>query len=215
MIVFQDPLRIIALNRAFRCLSLWHRNINHHKNYQAMKKHASQKHAPKHQCPVSKKFYTSVSDRVRESLTLIGREDAVAATMACVDRYMADGTQPSADTDPAVRLVFALLRAEIDKAVERSSRARSRAAKRAVEAAGSQKSSAVSAVVSASAASAPSSSSLEPSAVPDAFITDAGGADAADDDPQPFVPRNRRERRLYEQEVRRATRRLVRRLAGA
>ena len=97
------------------------------------------KHAPKQQCPVSKKFYTYVSDRVRESLELIGREDAVA------DRYMADGTQPSADTDPAVRLAFALLCAEIDKAVLRSSRARSRVAKKS-----------------------PVTSSLEPSAVPDA-----------------------------------------------
>lgn len=150
------------------------------------------KHAPKQQCPVSRKFYTYVSDRVRESLSLIGREDVVAVAMACVDRYMADGTQP-ADTDPAVRLTFALLRAEIDKAVLRSSRARSRAAKKAPHTAGTQ----------------------ESSAVPDAFITDAGGADAADGDSKPFVPRNRRERRLYEQEVRRATRRLVRRLASA
>lgn len=151
------------------------------------------KHAPKQQCPVSKKFYTYVSDRVRESLSLIGREDAVAVAMACVDRYMADGTQPPADTDPAVRLTFALLRAEIDKAVLRSSRARSRAAKKAPDTAVTQ----------------------EPSAVPDAFITDGGGADAADGDSKPFVPRNRRERRLYEQEVRRAARRLARRLASA
>lgn len=149
------------------------------------------KHAPKQQCPVSKKFYTYVSDRVRESLELIGREDAVAVTMACIDRYMADGTQPSADTDPAVRLAFALLCAEIDKAVLRSSRARSRVAKKS-----------------------PVTSSLEPSAVPDAFITDVGGADAVDGGSKHFVPRNRRERRLYEQEVRRAVRYLARRLAS-
>lgn len=149
------------------------------------------KHAPKNQLPVSKKFYTCITDRVRGSLNLIGRGDAVAETMACIDRYMADGTVPPTDTDPAVALTFALLRAEIDKAVERSRRARSRAAVK-------------------SCASVPVNA---PAAVSQTAEADATAGE--DCEPEPFVPRNRRERRLYDQEVRRAARRLARKLAGA
>lgn len=148
------------------------------------------KHAPKTQLPVSKKFYTCITDRVRGSLNLIGRGDAVAETMVCIDRYMADGTVPPTDTDPAVALTFALLRAEIDKAVERSRRARSRAAVK--------------------------SSAPVPVNAPAAGQTAEADATAGEDcEPEPFVPRNRRERRLYDQEVRRAARRLARKLAGA
>lgn len=148
------------------------------------------KHAPKPLLPVSKKFYTCITDRVRGSLNLIGRGDAVAETMACIDRYMADGTVPPTDTDPAVALTFALLRAEIDKAVERSRRARSRAAVK----------SCASAQVNAPAAGQ---------------TAEADATAGEDCEPEPFVPRNRRERRLYDQEVRRAARRLARKLAGA
>ncbi|MDE6175450.1 MAG: hypothetical protein K2F88_07805, partial [Duncaniella sp.] len=106
------------------------------------------------------------------------------------DRYMADGTVPPTDTDPAVALTFALLRAEIDKAVERSRRARSRAAVK--------------------------SSAPVPVKAPAAGQTAEADATAGEDcEPEPFVPRNRRERRLYDQEVRRAARRLARKLAGA
>lgn len=148
------------------------------------------KHAPKIQLPVSKKFYTCITDRVRGSLNLIGRGDAVAETMACIDRYIADGTVPPTDTDPAVALTFALLRAEIDKAVERSRRARSRAAVK--------------------------SSASVPVNAPAAGQTAEADATVGEDcEPEPFVPRNRRERRLYDQEVRRAARRLARKLAGA
>lgn len=149
------------------------------------------KHASKTQLPVSKKFYTGITGRVSESLSLIGRGDAVAETMACIDRYMADGTVPPTGADPAVALTFALLRAEIDKAVERSRRARSRAAVK--------------------------SSVPAPVSDPD-IVGQTAEADATvgeDCEPEPFVPRNRRERRLYEQEVRRAARRLARKLVGA
>lgn len=149
------------------------------------------KHASKTQLPVSKKFYTCITGRVSESLSLIGRSDAVAETMACIDRYMADGTVPPIGADPAVALTFALLRAEIDKAVERSRRARSRAAVK--------------------------SSVPAPVSDPD-IVGQTAEADATvgeDCEPEPFVPRNRRERRLYEQEVRRAARRLARKLVGA
>lgn len=97
-----------------------------------MKKHADNDNAKKglqkSHLPVSKNFYTCVTGRVSESLGLIGRRDAVSETMDCIDRYMADGTVPTADTDTAVLLTFSLLRAEIDKAILRSRRARQRAA---------------------------------------------------------------------------------------
>ena len=147
------------------------------------------KHAPQNQLPVSKKFYTCITGRVSESLSLIGRRDAVAETMACIDRYMADGTVPPADADTAVALP--VLRAEIDKAVERSRRARSRAAVKS---------------------SAPEPVNL-PAAVGQTAEADATAGE--DCEPEPFVPRNRRERRLYEQEVRRAARRLARKLTRA
>lgn len=149
------------------------------------------KHVPKTQLSVSKKFYTCIIGRVSESLSLIGRGDAVAETMACIDRYMADGTVPPADADTAVALTFALLRAEIDKAVERSRRARSRAAVKS---------------------SAPEPVNL-PAAVGQTAEADATAGE--DCEPEPFIPRNRRERRLYEQEVRRAARRLARKLTRA
>lgn len=148
------------------------------------------KHASNPLCPVSKKFYAYLSVRVRESLVLIGREDAVAEAMACIDRYMADGSLPQADSCPAILLSFSILRPEIDKAVMRSSRARSRNAKK----------------VSISAAD---NQNVMASADANSETTDAGEERG---EPEHFVPRNRRERRLYEQEVRRATRRIVRRL---
>ena len=146
------------------------------------------KHASNLLCPVSKKFYAYLSGRVRESLTLIGREDAVAEAMACIDSYMADGSLPPADSCPAVVLTFSILRPEIDKAIQRSIRARSRSAKK-------------------TAACADNSTVAVACPV-------IGSAGEEDREPASFILRNRRERRLYEQEVRRATRRIVRRLVG-
>lgn len=77
------------------------------------------KHAPAFTRPVSRKFYASITARVSESLGLIGRTDAVEGTIACIDRYMADGTVPSTGTDAAILLTFNLLRPEIDKALQR------------------------------------------------------------------------------------------------
>lgn len=78
----------------------------------------------KNLCPVSKNFYATIYERVRESLSLIGRDDAVSQTMICIDRYLADGIIPSADADLCILLTFNLLRSEIDKAIQRSLRAR-------------------------------------------------------------------------------------------
>ncbi|QCD38987.1 hypothetical protein E7745_05185 [Duncaniella sp. C9] len=158
---------------------------------------AMKKHTRKPLCPVSKNFYSTITDRVRDSLRSVGREDAAEATMGCIDRYMADGTLPPGGSDAATILVFNLLRMEIDKALQRSRRARQRAAERVADAARKHREPAAVAAVSA----------------PAAAEQDVDSDDAEDEEPEPFRPRNRRERRLYEQEVRRAANRLRRRLA--
>ncbi|WP_438589916.1 hypothetical protein [Duncaniella muris] len=155
------------------------------------------KHTRKPLCPVSKNFYSTITDRVRNSLRSVGREDAAEATMGCIDRYMADGTLPPNDADAATILVFNLLRMEIDKALQRSRRARQRAAERVADAAEKHSEPAAVAAVSASVSAE----------------QDVDSDEAEDEEPDPFIPRNRRERRLYEQEVRRAANRLRRRLA--
>lgn len=137
---------------------------------------------------VSKKFYAYLSGRVRESLMLIGREDAVAEAMACTDRYMADGSLPPANICPAGLLTYSILRPEIDKVIQRSSRARSRGA------------------IKASATADNSTVAVSGPVI--------GSVGEEDREPTPFASRNRRERRLYEQEVLRATRRIVCRLVG-
>lgn len=119
--------------------------------------------------------------------------------MGCIDRYMADGTLPPSDSDAATILVFNLLRMEIDKALQRSRRARQRAAERVADAAEKHSEPAAVAAVSASVSAEQDVNSDE--------------AEAEEEEPDPFRPRNRRERRLYEQEVRRAANRLRRRLA--
>lgn len=161
------------------------------------------KHSSKTLRPVSRKFYTYISDRVRESMSLTGREDAADEAMTCLDRYLTDGSVPSENTDPAVRLTFALLRPEIDKAIERSNRARKRrrTAGKSAEKSGAK----------AAYPTEPHSINANPAA--DSFHNTA--TDDGEESATPFVPRNRRERRLYEQELRRAAKRLTRRLISA
>ena len=74
------------------------------------------KHTRKQLCPVSKNFYSTITSRVRESLRLVGREDAAEETMGCIYRYMTDGSLPPSSSDTTIILVFNLLRMEIDKA---------------------------------------------------------------------------------------------------
>lgn len=161
------------------------------------------KHSSKTLRPVSRKFYTYISDRVRESMRLTGHEEAIGEAMASIDRYLADGSIPSEDADPAVRLTFALLRPEIDKAIERSNRARKR---RRTAGKSAEKSDA-----KAAYPTEPHSINANPAADSDPETATDDGEESA----TPFVPRNRRERRLYEQELRRATKRLARRLISA
>lgn len=169
------------------------------------------RHAQKSPCPVSKNFYASVTDRVRESLGLIGRTDAVEGTIACIDRYMADGTVPSTGTDAAILLTFNLLRPEIDKALQRSRRARQRAAEN--KAAADRQFNKLAAILAASVTENHENITGNHEAPDKPLNPDGEETDPEDEKPAPFVPRNRRERRLYEQELRRATQRQNRRLA--
>ena len=96
------------------------------------------------QC-VSRKFYVDVDNRLREAADCIGGGDEMYAAMkAMIDLYISEGIVVEEDADASLRLVFAMLRPEIDKAMSRSRRARERAkgrkAKGAVEPAGSQES---------------------------------------------------------------------------
>lgn len=163
------------------------------------------KHASNPLCPVSKKFYGYISVRVRESLTLIGREDAVAEAMACIERYMADGSLPPDDSCPAVVLTFSILRPEIDKAIQRSIRARSRSAKKTSACADNQSLAASADAMTATTVHASGKNSP---------VFESCACVEEDREPAPFAPRNRRERRLYERDVRRAVRRIALRLPG-
>lgn len=96
------------------------------------------------QC-VSRKFYVDIDNRLREAAACIGGGDETYAAMkAMIDLYISEGVVVVEDTDASLRLVFAMLRPEIDKAMRRSRRARERAkgrkAKGAVESAESQES---------------------------------------------------------------------------
>ena len=149
------------------------------------------KHTRKQLCPVSKKFYSTITSRVRESLRLVGREDAAEETMGCIYRYMTDGSLPPSSSDTTIILVFNLLRMEIDKALQRSRRARQRAADN--KAAVDRQFTELAAILATSATENQLGTVTE--------------SHEEDEEPASFVPRNRRERRLYEQELRRIARR--------
>lgn len=81
--------------------------------------------------PVSKKFYTYISERVTAACAMAAHSEAMAAgCMGAIDSYLADGTEPGRDVSPTLLLIFTLLRPEIDRAAKRSEAARLRAARR-------------------------------------------------------------------------------------
>ena len=81
--------------------------------------------------PVSKKFYTYISERVTAACAMAAHSEAMAADcMAAIDSYLADGTEPGRDVSPTLLLIFTLLRPEIDRAAKRSEAACLRAARR-------------------------------------------------------------------------------------
>lgn len=80
------------------------------------------------QLPVSKKFYAGIMDRISEACAMLGADAEMreAITMA-VREFITHGASPDGDADQCVKLAFALLRPEIEKAIERSAAARRRA----------------------------------------------------------------------------------------
>lgn len=81
--------------------------------------------------PVSKKFYTYISERVTAACAMAAHSEAMAAAcMGAIDSYLADGTEPGRDVSPTLLLIFTLLRPEIDRAAKRSEAARLHAARR-------------------------------------------------------------------------------------
>lgn len=77
---------------------------------------------------VSKKFYAEVEARIVAAVGAIGGcESDVRVLMSAVDAYLTDGCVPAEDSAANVRMVFMLLRSELDKAMKRSQKARERA----------------------------------------------------------------------------------------
>ncbi len=89
--------------------------------------HKGQKCAAAHRLPVSQKFYNEISARIRSSFASVSPSDALAeSAICCVESYLRAGLLPSGAVVESVRLMFALLRPEIDKAMARSAAARRR-----------------------------------------------------------------------------------------
>ncbi|WP_304510113.1 hypothetical protein, partial [Duncaniella muris] len=83
--------------------------------------------AAAHRLPVSQKFYNEISARIRSSFASVSPSDALAeSAICCVESYLRAGLLPSGAVVESVRLMFALLRPEIDKAMARSAAARRR-----------------------------------------------------------------------------------------
>lgn len=81
--------------------------------------------------PVSKKFYASIRQRVTDSCACLpnGKEVCKSA-LALIDTYLAMG-EADLDWRPIeCRLIFALVKPEIDRAIERSKAAKARAARK-------------------------------------------------------------------------------------
>lgn len=78
--------------------------------------------------PVSEKFYTETVSRIHDSFRSVASADSSLAeeTVRVVEAYLLEGILPDETSDQAVRLMFALLKTELDKAMARSAAARSR-----------------------------------------------------------------------------------------
>lgn len=159
------------------------------------------KSAEKIQRPVSQKFYDEIHERVTAVCFYVGQTygysynipRAIDEMMHTVDLYMAGEITPEECDDINTKLVLGILRAEIDRAMERSAKARARSAKRRKSMTSGHK----------QAVSELTESTAE---IPVA---------AAEPKPVPAPrPMNRRQRRLIEQELRREARKEMRRLAA-
>lgn len=80
---------------------------------------------------VSKKFYADIDSRVRGAISQIGcGYDVYLCVRIVIDRYISAGIEPELSELITVRMIFALLKPEIDKAMMRSRLAKERAAAR-------------------------------------------------------------------------------------
>ena len=89
---------------------------------------------------VSKKFYADLDNRVKGVMMVIdgGNTPYIAVKMA-IDNYIFKGVEPERDALILVRIIFLLLKPEIDKAMMRSRKARERAvARRSVKSCGEE-----------------------------------------------------------------------------
>ncbi|MDE5905915.1 hypothetical protein, partial [Duncaniella sp.] len=80
-------------------------------------------------CPVSKKFYQETISRIQASFQAIGGsagDELAEKTVKAVNDYLSGACLPADDSDATVRLMFALIRSELDKAMARSAAARRR-----------------------------------------------------------------------------------------
>lgn len=142
--------------------------------------------------PVSKKFYNDIISRITSTFAdMNDGERCLRGAVAMIDGYLS-GDNPEC-ADPMIKMVFSLLRPEIDRAMARSLRARQRGRKR--------KSSSLSPTASAAAASAPANSPSTISTLSSIPLTDNSLS---------FFPLNRRERRLERQAEKREARRAMR-----
>ena len=79
--------------------------------------------------PVSKKFYNDIISRITSTFAdMNDGERCLRGAVAMIDGYLA-GDNPEC-ADPMIKMVFSLLRPEIDRAMARSLRARQRGRKR-------------------------------------------------------------------------------------
>ncbi len=134
--------------------------------------------------PVSEKFYASIKERVASADKVCGCNGLEREVMAVIDRYMIENVEPEGE-QPEVMLVFALLKSEIDKAAKRSAAARARGRRR------------------------------HDTSVDEKVDTQIPVADDFEKmlEALSFTP-NRKQRRLVENERRRAARRKIKPLAG-
>lgn len=92
---------------------------------------------------VSKKFYSGIQVRIADAINAVGASaEEHAEAVGAVDIYLGMGIEPSLNS-LIVRLIFAMLKPEIDRAIERSFKARERARKRKEKSAGGRSEDAV------------------------------------------------------------------------
>lgn len=83
---------------------------------------------------VSRKFYTEICDRINNAVKAVGGNDEdVEMAITVIRSYLIDGIEPDSRNDMKIKLIFSLLKSEIDKAAERSRKARLRAAAKRCE----------------------------------------------------------------------------------